>query len=280
MKNSKALLYQALYVFSASDDSARKTEIAQAINLLNQRVTDPELSPGKAFTDQYLELIAKAQAASDAGKWADAYSLIWNATFLVNRAIETVNQRGTRWWLAITPVFTFALIIFLDWLLGKFRVGSMNVETKDLEIYFRYLWAGAIGGTTIAYWGLVKHTILMDFDDQYELWYYFKPLLGAIFGLISVIIIRAGFISLQTSGNSVDIKSQLPLYIIAFIAGFSERFFIQLIDRVTTALFGGETPSQPATTLTPSQVKQNTPVGTPAPSTVGEGTEPEHPGLP
>jgi len=280
MKKPRELPYQALYVFTASDDNARRTEIAHATNLLNQRVTGPELSPGKAFTDQYLELVAKAQAAADAGKWGDAYSLIWNATFLVNRAIETVNKRSARWWLTITPVFTFALIIFCDWILGKFKVGSMNVDAKDLEIYFRYLWAGAIGGTTIAYWGIVKHTILMDFDDQYELWYYFKPLLGAIFGLISVIIIKAGFISLQTVATPAKIENQLPLYIIAFIAGFSERFFVQLIDRVTTALFGGETPNQPATTPTPSQVQQNTPVGTPSPSTLAEGTEPEHPGLP
>jgi hypothetical protein len=104
--------------------------------------------------------------------------------------------------------------------------------------YWRYLLMGAAGGVTIVIWGLIKHTIDLDFDTHYLAWYFFKPVLGAIMGLIAVLIILGGFLAVQ--GSSVPQGSVLPLYIVAFLAGFSERFSIRIIDRVMTAIFGGE----------------------------------------
>lgn len=274
MKLAQKLAYQHLHVFSAIDAEARKNEIAQAIDQLNLKIA--ELSPGKSFTDVYMELVYKAQSASGAGKWPDAYNAIWNATFLINRAVESINKRLYRSWLAVTPLFTFGLIAFIHRLLDEVLAGSTSAIMDD---YFPYLWAGAIGGTAAAYWGLVKHTILLDFDGQYNLWYYFKPLFGALFGLVAVLIIKAGFISMQVNA---EIKNQLPLYIIAFIAGFSERFFMQLIDRVTTALFGGPAADRYTSAPGMPKVEQVTDVVPSVPKTMEEhtGTEPEHPGLP
>lgn len=274
MKKPRTLQYQPLYIFCASNDADQRTEITQSIDQLNLRMT--ELSPGKSFTDEYIGLLGNAQTASDAGNWGDAHKLIWNATFLINRAIETINKRFTRMWLAVTPLFTFALLIFCNWLLDSLNPDAPFSKLKD---YFPFLWAGAFGGTTIVYWGIVKHTIQLDFDDQYVIWYYFKPLLGAIFGFISVLIVKAGFISMQ--GQAI-VTNQLPLYFIAFIAGFSERFFMQLIDRVTTALFGGSASTVSPNSSTPSQVIQKTRVGETSLGSISEntGNEPEHPGLP
>ncbi|MCI0514123.1 hypothetical protein L0128_12980 [candidate division KSB1 bacterium] len=272
MKRTRNAAYHPLYSFYATDDAGRKTEIAQAIDQLNLRIID--LSPGKSLSDEYLDLIAKAQAVSEIGNWSEAYDSIWKATFLINRAIETINKRLDRIWLATTPVFSFFLLVFAYWFVHFFHIGGKSIST-----YFPFLWAGAIGGTTIAWWGLVKHTIAMDFDDQFNLWYYFKPLLGAIFGLISVLIIQGGLISLQPN---VKIENKSILYLIAFIAGFSERFFVQLIDRVITAFFGGSEAEKPSAAPAPSQVQKGTSPAPPAPATPCEegGVEPEHPGLP
>ncbi len=235
-RSKEQLPLQPLPQFTGDNSQARVEEILRAIDNLNSRVL--ELSPGKNFSDRYLDIINNAQIASNNKNWNEAYRQIWSATFLINRGIESLKNRGLAIKLAFTPLITFAVLaiiqLLLTWstlppVLGKVLSGT-NLQ---------YLWTGALGGTTIAWWGIVKHTILMDFDDQYKAWYWFKPLLGAIFGMVSVIIIKGGLISLHVQPN-VTIHNTEVLHIIAFLAGFSERFFLRLIDRVMTALFGGE----------------------------------------
>jgi hypothetical protein len=225
--------------FTASDDAARMDEISMAIEALNAQII--KLGPSKEFSDQFLALIAKAQSASQSKAWDEAHRTIWEATFLVNRAIESEATTELRFWLALSPILSFLVLIVFEWLMNvllKYHVvGSVLLST-----YFPYLWTGAIGGTTIVYWGLIQHTIALDFDDQYKYWYVLKPILGAITGVMTVIVLKAGLFTFQGSAN-VTTQGELALYIFAFLAGFSERFFIQLVDRVLTALFSGSTPS-------------------------------------
>jgi hypothetical protein len=271
-------------IFTATEEAARKAEVAEAIATLNNHVI--ALTPGKQFSDQYLDLIAKAQEALSAGQWEAAQKNVWSATFFVNRAIETKKNRKLIITLAFTPLFTFALLFLFERLATFLFAHDIIASILSAE-FFPYLWTGAIGGMTISYWGLVKHTVEMDFDDAYKLWYWFKPLLGAVFGLIAVVIVKAGLVSIQgpapgTTGG--EVPNTLPLHIIAFIAGFSERFFVQLIDRVMTALFGGSTtapqpPAPPASAQPPKADTDTVPSNSSSDKRVDE-TEPEHPGLP
>jgi len=214
-------------------------QILDAVNNLNGRMA--EISPSKDFSDQYLQLISQARTAADANRWGPACSRVWEATFLVNRAIETINRRSLRIWLVLSPFVSFAFLWLLEILIystGDSYPGMWVLRAEN----FPFLWCGAVGGTTIAYWGLVKHTIQLDFDDQYTLWYFFKPMLGAVFGLVSVVVLQAGVFTLGGDVQLTD-DNRLPLYIVAFLAGFSERFFMQLIDRVISAIFGGSADS-------------------------------------
>ncbi len=245
--------FQPMAVFSATDDGGRRDEITKAINALNDRVI--ALSPSKEFSEQFLALIRKAQEASNAGKWDEAHDVIWEATFLINRAIESMNYAHLRFWLTVSPILSFVVLLCFEWLTNYLWKHNC-ISSVLMSMYFPYLWTGAIGGTTIVYWGLIKHTIDLDFDDQYVIWYLLKPILGAITAVVSVLIVKAGLFTLQ--GTS-DLKTggEFTLYVIAFLTGFSERFFIQLIDRVLTALFGGGTTKTPAkSTPPPSQSPQ------------------------
>jgi len=235
-RSKEKLQFQPLPQFTGDNSQAREEEILKAIDSLNSRVL--ELSPGKNFSDRYLDIINNAQIASNNENWNEAYRQMWNATFLINRGIESQNNRGLAIKLAFTPFITFAMLATIQFLSTWSTLPP--VLSKVLSgANLQYLWTGALGGTTIAWWGIVKHTILLDFDDQYKAWYWFKPLLGAIFGMVSVIIIKWGLISLHVQPDAT-IQNTEVLHIIAFLAGFSERFFLRLIDRVMTALFGGE----------------------------------------
>lgn len=279
-RKREILPLQPMPQFTADTDPTRKEEVLRAIDGLNSRII--QISPGEDFSKQFLELVGKAQAASESNNWGEAYRQVWGATFLLNRGIETRNNRRLALILAFAPLVTFAALALLEILAALPQVPDF-VKTWITGRYMPYLWSGALGGTTIAWWGIVKHTIQMDFDDQYQSWYWFKPLLGAIFGVVSVIIIQSGMVGLAQS--NVEVQNTSILHIVSFLAGFSERFFVQLIDRVMTALFGGESAAPPVQVIeAPSQ-----PVAPPKTDEdeagkieagKATGKEAEHPGLP
>ena len=219
--------------FKQGNDQEIKKELYDAINRLNAKTT--ELAPGKTFTNTYLALIKKAQSETLNKNWYRAYQALWEAVFMVNRGVECRNNFSLARNLVFTPLLTFLALYIISMLIQKLPPVSSTIAMSD---YLGYMITGALGGTTITLWGIVKHTILLDFDDQYILWYWLKPALGAIFGLVTVLILQAGLISLQL--ETPNIPNTLPLHVFAFLGGFSERFFIRLIDRVMTALFGGE----------------------------------------
>lgn len=287
---SHTIPLHAMPQFSAEDDAGRRVEIQNTIDHLNQRMI--ELSPSKDFSEEYLKLVADSKSACDKAHWSDAHLQLWNATFLVNRALESRNLRSLSINLAFAPLATFAAFFLLYLIKNKFG-GFFHIILPDE--YFKYLISGAIGGTTIAYWGIVKHNILMDFDDQYEMWYWFKPLLGGIFGIIAVLIMKAGVISLSVqtaAGSDAGQPEKLALNtalltIIAFLAGFSERFFVRLIDRVMTAFFGGDSAplktQQPATPqpVPPGQPSEPSPhAQTISSARTNDFNDISHPGLP
>jgi hypothetical protein len=219
---------------SFSTDANAEQEIKDAIAELNKAAK--EFSSSASFSEQYLDLIHEAEAQAAQGHWAEAEQKVWEATFLVNRAIESSGLVRLRCWIG------FWLII---WLIALAAVG---IFLKDYEAgrpeffgiaYWRYLYMGALGGITIAAWGIVKHTKELNFDSDFTLWYFLRPALGAITGLVSVLIVKAGFFALQ--GGTLQERSPYLLYVLAFLAGFSERFFIRIADSVMTTLLGGPT---------------------------------------
>jgi hypothetical protein len=74
---------------------------------------------------------------------------------------------------------------------------------------------------------------------------------------MSALVILGGFWAIQVKSSTQEGLAPinpLPLYIVAFLAGFSERFFIRLLDRVITALFAGEPTPAPTRAPMPTPV--------------------------
>jgi hypothetical protein len=193
-------------------------------------------SSNEAFWKKLLGLIERAQLAAYDQQWIDAQQSVTQAGVLVNRAIGSESLRKTRVRLVFAPFAWFLLLLLLDRLVSWLPTVGLTSYQIPAE-YFRYLWMGMIGGTTIVWWGVVKHAKDLTFDSSFIIWYFLKPALGAVMGVVVVLVVQAGFVTLNASA---PISNPTPLLVIAFIGGFSERFFINMIDKVVSAVLGGE----------------------------------------
>jgi hypothetical protein len=251
-------LYLPLAQFPASDATQQRSDFDTAIAQLNQKAKDFSSNP--VFTRKHVELITDAEAHANQQQWAEAYQAVWEATFGVNRALESRGASKFRKWMVVYYAVWIALLLGLG--------SSLKARETDGELegilggaYWRFGFMGAIGGLTVAIWGLTRHTADLDFDRSFAIWYFLKPVLGAIMGVVAVLAVLAGLFAVQ--GNS-DIQSRTALCILAFLAGFSERFFIRIIDRVMTSLLGGDGSGASAATPARASARSRTPRGNPS----------------
>jgi hypothetical protein len=241
-------IYLPLAKFSA-DPAKLEQEISDAIAELNLKARD--FSSSKSFYTDYIELIAQAEAFVVKKHGPEAHEAVWEATALVNRALESQASGKFRKCIGCYLVLWLLILGYAGWWL-KYCEGQAASEVFFGFSYWRYLVMGALGGIIIAIWGLIMHSADLDFDRRFSVWYWFKPVLGAVTGLVAVVAAQAGLFaiggqtSLQPSPNG-----KMVLYILAFLAGFSERFFIGIIDRVMTALLSsGQSPSSSSKSTT------------------------------
>jgi hypothetical protein len=149
-------------------------------------------------------------------------------------------------WLIILGVLAalhFSSIIHLQDTLGSVPLGVV--------------WFGALGAVLISLTGVVEHA--RDWDESLALWHLSRPLVGASLAVVGVLILQAGVLA---TGNTATPKSpanpgspamqnsqNLLYYLVAFLVGYREETFRELIKRLVDLIFTPGTP-QTAPTVT------------------------------
>jgi len=108
-------------------------------------------------------------------------------------------------------------------------------------------WFGALGAVVISLVGTTEHR--QDWDPSYRFWHWSRPLLGASFGSISVLIFQAGILAVGSTptANAASIPRNLLYYLVAFVVGYREETFRELVKRVTDIILSpGTTAAGPA----------------------------------
>lgn len=176
--------------------------------------------------------IAEAKRLLRAGKAAEAEQKYTETRILVERAEASIQAEPLAWKLLWIELAYLLLLLFIGYLTHEWP--AYWLWAGFLGLHSATAWFGALGGVAIGLYGLYTHVQARDFDSKYELWYVCKPVMGAIFGWFVFLIYFVGFVA--TQGASADIKNHLVLYAIAFLAGFSERFTIKIIDHLMQVL--------------------------------------------
>jgi len=227
----------------SSSDEEKQNLIEKEIEGLMERAR--EFSSNTDFFIELLDLIDQVKFARAEKRWIRAQHVLAEAISLVNRAIRSEALRFIRLGLILTPLVWFVFFYNLQRFMEQLGKPESLFGLISQE-YFQYIWLGMVGGTTVVLWGIVKHSAELDFNSVYIFSYLIKPGLGAIMGLMVVLVMQALLISLQ---GDLKINNTEPLLVLAFIGGFSERFIIGLLDRAITAILGGEKNSKPQATF-------------------------------
>ena len=139
-----------------------------------------------------------------------------------------------------------AVVYFLGyWPLQLVRLGSIPIGV---------VWFGALGAVLISLTGIVEHA--NDWDTGFNLWHLSRPLVGASLAVVGVLIIQAGILASGTPPASAtpEVPKNLLYYLVAFLVGYREETFRELIKRLVDLIFSpATTPPKPSiTSLSPA----------------------------
>lgn len=140
------------------------------------------------------------------------------------------------------PIWLF--ILQLAYLAALVTIGLLYVH---LDAFRRLLpnpagpiplavpWWGALGGITISLTGIFRNA--GRWQPRYELWHIARPVLGAIVGsvayLIFIVVIRAT----GTTPGPHSSTSGAVFDLVAFLVGYREEVFRELLKRASDSLF-------------------------------------------
>lgn len=139
---------------------------------------------------------------------------------------------------AAVPRSLFALeIVYLAILLGAFVVFETSSGVRDAlpdrlgPLPVEVPWFGALGGALISLTGMVEHR--SEWDHSYKYWHYSRPLVGAVIGSLGALVF---FVLSDTASAGATAINVTVFDVVAFLVGYREESFRELIKRVTDLL--------------------------------------------
>jgi hypothetical protein len=115
-------------------------------------------------------------------------------------------------------------------------------------------WFGAVGAVVISLSGVFRYPG-ERWRPELEYWHYSRPVIGATLGVVGVLIFQAGILAVGSDPTPSDESaSDLLYYVIAFVIGYREETFRELIRRVADVLLTPEGRTRSSVDgLTPSE---------------------------
>lgn len=222
------------------NESEFKEKAFELFNGLRKRANS--LKEKEGFIEEISKLIDDAQSSLGSGDIKTSLKKYYEAQGRINSKVNPLA-----WKLFYMEIGYLVILLILGFITCRWT--DFIFCYGDIEMHLQAVWFGTLGGVTIAIYGLYFHIQERDFDPAYQLWYICKPIIGGIFGWFVYVIYYIGLISVQ---GIQDVKVQIPLFpfALAFLAGFSERFTIKMIDRLMAVFLtpGGENQGKAKTT--------------------------------
>jgi len=161
----------------------------------------------------------------------------------------------------------FVFWVELAYLILLFIVGLIYVTPLSAQLPFKLPeslgpvpigvpWFGALGAVLISLSAVFDHR--GDWNPEMKYWHFSRPLIGAALGLVSVLVFQAGILAVNAQPRPAGGTANLLYYLVAFLVGYREETFRELIKRL------GDVILTPGGGPAPPVVRQLSPDGGPA----------------
>jgi hypothetical protein len=134
-------------------------------------------------------------------------------------------------WIAALAMGVFGAAAVVDAISSL--AGGEQAADGLMGLWSTMMWGG-LGGVIGAFYSLYWHVAkVRDFDKQYSMWYIVQPVIGLLLGALVHLLIGPGFLAARggTQEGEMVALSLFP-YAVACIAGFRQRFILEMIDRL------------------------------------------------
>lgn len=168
------------------------------------------------------------------------------------RSSEWIPPRGS----SRTAIFFIqvAYLILLGLFVVAYRVHWIEPRRDFFgPVPFLVPWFGAVGAVLLSLTAVFDHRG-REWNATYCYWHWARPLVGAIVGTVSVLIFQSGILAVggETPNQAeTTTPKNLLFYLVAFVVGYREDAFRELIKRLADLLFTAapETPAAPVVEL-------------------------------
>jgi IPT/TIG domain len=134
-----------------------------------------------------------------------------------------------------------AYLVALGVFVVSYRVHWIDARSDFFgPIPFLVPWFGAVGAVVLSLKGVFDHRG-RSWNGEYCFWHWSRPLVGGVVGTVSVLILQSGILAvggtLPNEAQGPATTKNLLYYIVAFVVGYREDVFRELIARLADTLF-------------------------------------------
>lgn len=131
-------------------------------------------------------------------------------------------------------IIPFLLVLLLLNIVIGFLVFYKRIDFKSsfIDIGTYCVVFGVLGGIVQCFRGYYLHAgVYKDWDDNWNIWYYIRPVVSGILGFVSLVFIKAGLFVFSSEGGN-----NLMAYLaVAFIAGYNVQNFLTKLEEISKA---------------------------------------------
>lgn len=124
-------------------------------------------------------------------------------------------------------------------LLAATKIGMMPGWWATLGLVGPCALTGGVGGAVYCLRGVyINACVKKAWDDEWQPWYYIRPVVSHISGGVSFLFLKAGLLLLESQSNTQT--TNLGFLALAFIAGLNVDKFISKIEGIAQSAWGIE----------------------------------------
>ncbi len=120
---------------------------------------------------------------------------------------------------------------------GLMIMNKISIQDSLVKLVIYCGLCGGIGGVTYCLRGIYLNTcVFKNWDETWLPWYFIRPIVSTICGVISCLFLKAGLILLEAQQSNVS--TNLAFYALAFVAGLNVDKFIEKIEDIAQITWG------------------------------------------